>query len=68
MLRPTQTHTNQKWLRHLDAAKAAFETHCGGIRLQGKKDDQLSGAGPAKGSGISGRDQRYTVGKDRLCG
>ena len=37
MLRPTQTHTNQKWLRHLDAAKAAFETHCGGIRLPGKK-------------------------------
>ena len=37
MLRPTQTHTNQKWLRHLDAAKAAFETHCGGIRSQGKK-------------------------------
>ena len=68
MLRPTQTHTNQKWLRHLDAAKAAFETHCGGIRSQGKKDDQLSGAGSAKGSGISGRDQRYTAGKDRLCG
>ena len=37
MLRPTQTHTNRKWLRHLDAAKAAFETHCGGIRSQGKK-------------------------------
>lgn len=60
--------TIQKWLRHLDAAKAAFETHCGGIRSQGKKDDQLSGAGSAKGSGISGRDQRYTAGKDRLCG
>ena len=65
---PTQMHTNQKWLRHLDAAKAAFETHCGGIRSQGKKDDQLPGAGQAKSSGISGRDQRYTAGKDRLCG
>ena len=36
-MRPTQTHSNRKWPRHLDAAKAAFETHCGGIRLPEKK-------------------------------
>ncbi len=34
---PAQTHTNWKWPRHLDAVKVAFETHCGGIKLQEKK-------------------------------
>ena len=57
-----------RWLRHLDAAKAAFETHCGGIRSQEKKDDPLSGAGPAKSSSVSGGDQGYPAGKNRLCG
>ena len=49
------------------AAKAVFGMRCGGIRLQGKKDGQLPGAGPAKSSGVSGRDQGYTNGKDRIC-
>ena len=31
------------------------------LKITRKKDDQLLGAGSAKGSGISGRDQRYTA-------
>jgi len=47
-----------------DMAKA-FETHCGGIRLP-EKDNQLPGAGLAKSSGVSGRNQRYTAGKSPM--
>lgn len=36
-MRNTQTHISRKWLRHLDAAKAAFGMCCGEIRSQGKK-------------------------------
>ena len=33
-------------------------------KITRKKDSQLPEAGPTKSSGISGRDQRYTAGKD----
>ena len=37
-------------------------------KITRKKDYRLPGAGSAKSSGISGRNQGYTTGKDRLCG
>ncbi|WP_353654136.1 IS630 transposase-related protein [Bacteroides caecimuris] len=37
-------------------------------KITRKKDGQLPGAGPSKSSGVSERNQRYTAGKDRLCG
>ena len=37
-------------------------------KITRKKDDPLSGAGPAKSSSVSGGDQGYPAGKNRLCG
>ena len=37
-------------------------------KITRKKDDQLSGAGPAKSSSVFGANQGHTAGKDRLCG
>ncbi len=54
--------------RHSDAAKAGFGMPCGGIRSPRKKDDPLSGAGPAKVAAYQAGDQGYPAGKNRLCG
>ena len=62
-----QMHINPKWHRCLNAVRVVFVMHLNDIKLHEKKDNQVSGAGPAKSSGVSGTNSGYPPRKDCIC-